>query len=139
MDYWRHTGAALLQKRLVNLRHQYGTALAVGAGHINQELHITCDEAIAKREKLFAAGFTVSPRWPDSQLRTVPLFKAVQAFLDMPEQALIAFLRQGLQRLPILLGALQTSREPGHGGKFIPSVIQLIRKAIFVNPRADRG
>ena len=67
----------------MNLRHQHRTALAVGADLINQDLHIPCDEAIANREKLFHAGFTVSSRWPDGQLRTVPLFKAVKAILHM--------------------------------------------------------
>ena len=71
----------------MNLRYQYRTALAVGADLINQDLQIPCDEAIADREKLFHAGFTVSSRRPDGELRTVPLFKAVKAFLDMPEQA----------------------------------------------------
>jgi hypothetical protein len=37
------------KKLLVNLRHQYGTALAVGADFINQKLHIACDKAIANR------------------------------------------------------------------------------------------
>jgi hypothetical protein len=54
----RHKGRRLLQMRLVNLRHQYGTALAVAADHINQELHIACDKAIANREKPFATRFT---------------------------------------------------------------------------------
>jgi hypothetical protein len=67
----------------VHLRHQYGTALAVVADRINQELHITRDEAIPKREKLFAAPFTVSARGTGSQLRTISPFKAVQAFFDM--------------------------------------------------------
>ena len=73
------------KKILVNLRHQYGTALAVGADFIDQKLHIACDKAIANREKLFHAGFTMSSRRPDGQLRTVPVFKAVKAFLDMLE------------------------------------------------------
>ena len=45
---------------LVNLRYQHRTALAVGADLINQDLHIPCDEAIPKREKLLHAGFTMS-------------------------------------------------------------------------------
>ena len=124
------------KRHLVSLRHQYGTAITV-AGHINQELHITCDEAIANLEKLFAAGFTVSLRRPGHQLRTVPPFKAVQALLDMLEQARIAISRHGLQHVPILLGALQTWGEPGHGRIFIPSVIQLIGKPILCESKGE--
>jgi hypothetical protein len=123
----------------VNLRHQYRTALAVGADLINQDLHIPCDEAIAKREKLFHTGFTVSSRWSDGQLRTVPLFKAVKAFFDMLEQAHVRCPGQSLKSVPILLDALQASREPGDGSEFIPSIIQLVGKALPVNPWAYRG
>lgn len=114
------------QKRLVSLRYQNGTALAIGADCIDQELHIACDEAIPKRKKLFTSGITVGPRGPGNQLRTVSLFKAVQALLHMLEQAAVALLRQRLQLSPIFLRAFQTWREPGHGSKFIPSVIQLV-------------
>jgi hypothetical protein len=69
----------------VNLRHQYGTPFAVGADFINQKLYIACDKAIAKCEKPLDTRFTVSPRRPDNQLRKVPLFEAIQAFLDMLE------------------------------------------------------
>ena len=89
----------------MNLRNQYRTTLAISADFIHQELHVPCDKAIAKPEKLVDTGFTVSLRWPYDQLRTVPLFEAVQAFLDMLEQAVVAFHRQGLQCLSILFGA----------------------------------
>jgi hypothetical protein len=107
----------------VDLREQYWTALAIGADRVNQQLNIPCDEAIAECDQPFASGFTVNSPSRTNQLRTVALFKRVQAFLNVLEQARVALLRQRLKRLPVFLGPFQTSRQAGHGRIFIPSVI----------------
>src|ERR1035437_2444303 len=125
--------------KLVGLRDHYRAACTIGAHCLHQQVDVMRDETIAQIKQPFAAVFAVGPSGLKVQLRTIALFEGLQGLLQMAEQSLVAFRGQPAQGCPILFDSFHTACEATHGLQFVPSVVQLVRKALLVNPGAHGG